>query len=152
MDGEGINHGITYGKKCGAYPDGRLAGDQFSKNLMPVFGCDKRGILAYLNSVTKIDAEDYPNGAPIDFILHPSAVEGEDGLCVMLSLIRTIFEKGGSAAQCGIYSAELLRDAQEHPELHRGLQVRLCGWSQYFDKLTRDEQDMLIRQAEVGAR
>jgi formate C-acetyltransferase len=70
----------------------------------------------------------------------------------MLSLIRTIFEKGGSAAQCGIYSAELLRDAQEHPELHRGLQVRLCGWSQYFDKLTRDEQDMLIRQAEVGAR
>ena len=152
MDGEGINHGITYGKKCGAYPDGRLAGDQFSKNLMPVFGCDRRGILAYLNSVTKIDAEDYPNGAPIDFILHPSAVEGEDGLCVMLSLIRTIFEKGGSAAQCGIYSAELLRDAQEHPELHRGLQVRLCGWSQYFDKLTRDEQDMLIRQAEVGAR
>ncbi len=152
MDAEGIDHGIKYGKKCGAYPDGRLAGDQFSKNLMPVFGCDRRGILAYLNSVTKIDAEDYPNGAPIDFILHPSAVEGNDGLDVMLSLVRTIFEKGGSAAQCGIYSAELLRDAQEHPELHRGLQVRLCGWSQYFDKLTRDEQEMLIRQAEVGAR
>ena len=148
MDGEGIDHGITYGKKCGAYPDGRLAGDQFSKNLMPVFGCDRRGLLAYLNSVTKIDAEDYPNGAPIDFILHPTAVEGEEGLDVMLSLIRTTFKKGGSAAQCGVYSAELLRDAQEHPELYRGLQVRLCGWSQYFDKLTRDEQDMLIRQAE----
>ena len=150
MDGEGINHGIAYGKKCGATPDGRLAGDQFSKNLMPVFGCDRRGILAYLNSVTKIDAEDYPNGAPIDFILHPTAVDGDEGLLVMLSLIRTTFKKGGSAAQCGIYSAELLRDAQEHPELHRGLQVRLCGWSQYFNKLTRDEQDMLIRQAEQG--
>ena len=152
MDGEGINHGITYGKKCAATPDGRLAGDQFSKNLMPVFGCDRRGLLAYLNSATKIDAVDYPNGAPIDFILHPSAVEGEDGLDVMLALIRTTFKKGGSAVQCGIYSADLLLDAQEHPELHEGLQVRLCGWSQYFNKLSRDEQDMLIRQAKSEER
>ena len=152
MDGEGINHGITYGKRCAATPDGRLAGDQLSKNLMPVFGCDKRGLLAYLNSATKIDAVDYPNGAPIDFILHPTAVEGDDGLEVMLALIRTTFKKGGSAVQCGIYSAELLLDAQEHPELHEGLQVRLCGWSQYFNKLSRDEQDMLIRQAKSEER
>lgn len=149
LDGEGIDHGIRYGQASGATPDGRYAHDQFSKNLLPVFGCDKRGLLAYLASVTKINADLYPNGAPIDVTLHPSVTEGEEGLSVMLSLLRSTFAKGGSALQCGVYSAELLREAQKHPESYKGLQVRLCGWSQYFNKLSYDEQEMLIRQIET---
>ena len=150
-DAEGINHGITYGKRTGATPDGRFAHDQLSKNLQSVFGCDRNGVLAYINSVTKIDAYDYPNGAPIDFVLHPSVVQGEEGLDVMVSLIRTTFKKGGAAIQGNVYNAELLKEAQKNPDKHKGLQVRLCGWSMYFNKLTKDEQDMLIRQAETVA-
>ena len=146
-DGEGIVHGINFGKKTGATPDGRYAHDMLSKNLQSVFGCDRKGVLAYINSVTKLNAYDWPNGAPIDFILHPTAVEGDEGLDVMVSLIRTTFRKGGAVMQGNVYSAELLKDAQKHPEKYKGLQVRLCGWSQYFNKLSRDEQDMLIRQA-----
>lgn len=149
-DGEGIDHGIRFGKLTGATPDGRYAGDQLSKNLQSVFGCDRRGLLAYLHSVTKIDATDYPNGAPIDFVIHPSAAAGEDGLDAMVSIVRMTFKKGGSALHGNVYSAELLRDAQAHPENYKGLQVRLCGWSQYFNKLSRDEQEMLIRQAETA--
>ena len=148
LDGEGIDHGIRYGQASGATPDGRYARDQFSKNLLPVFGADKRGLLAYLSSVTKINADNYPNGAPIDITLHPSVTEGEEGIGVMVSLLRSTFKKGGSALQCGVYSAELLREAQKNPEAYKGLQVRLCGWSQYFNKLSRDEQEMLIRQIE----
>ena len=147
-DGEGINHGIKFGKKTGATPDGRYAYDQLSKNLQSVFGCDRRGVLAYINSVTKIDAYDYPNGAPIDFVLHPSVVEGEEGLDIMLNLIRTTFKKGGAAIQGNVYNADILKAAQREPEKYKGLQVRLCGWSMYFNKLSKDEQDMLIRQAE----
>lgn len=149
-DGEGIVHGINFGKKTGATPDGRNAGDQLSKNLQSVFGCDRRGVIAYINSVTKIDAYDWPNGAPIDFVLHPTAVEGDSGLDVMVSLIRTTFKKGGAAIQGNVYSAEVLKAAQKEPEKYKGLQVRLCGWSQYFNKLSKDEQDMLIRQAETA--
>ena len=149
-DGEGIDHGIRYGKRTGATPDGRNAGDQLSKNLQSVFGCDRRGVIAYINSVTKINAFKWPNGAPIDFVLHPSAVEGDGGLDVMTALVRTTFKKGGAAIQGNVYSAEILRDAQKNPDKYKGLQVRLCGWSQYFNKLSRDEQDMLIRQAETA--
>ncbi len=149
-DGEGIDHGIRYGKKTGATPDGRSKGDQLSKNLQSVFGCDRKGVLSYINSVTKIDAYDWPNGAPIDFVLHPTTVEGDDGLDVMTSLIRTTFKKGGAAIQGNVYSAQMLKDAQKNPDKYKGLQVRLCGWSQYFNKLSRDEQDMLIRQAETA--
>ena len=147
-DGEGITHGITFGKKTGATPDGRNAGEQLSKNLQAVFGCDIRGITAYINSVTKINAVDYPNGAPIDFVLHPTAVEGEAGLDVMVGLIRTTFKKGGSAIQGNVYSAAKLKAAQAEPEKYKGLQVRVCGWSQYFNRLSKDEQDMMIRAAE----
>ena len=149
-DGEGIDHGIRYGKRTGATPDGRNAGDQLSKNLQSVFGCDRRGVIAYINSVTKINAFKWPNGAPIDFVLHPTAVEGDGGLDVMTALVRTTFKKGGAAIQGNVYSAEILRDAQKKPDKYKGLQVRLCGWSQYFNKLSRDEQDMLIRQAETA--
>ena len=44
--------------------------------------------------------------------------------------------------------ADILKAAQREPEKYKGLQVRLCGWSMYFNKLSKDEQDMLIRQAE----
>ena len=37
------------------------------------------------------------------------------------------------------------------PEKYKGLQVRLCGWSQYFNKLSVDEQNMLIRQAQTAS-
>ncbi len=150
-DGEGITHGIAFGKKTGATPDGRLALDQLSKNLQSVFGKDTSGITAYLRSVTKINAAEYPNGAPIDFVLHPTAVKGDRGLDVMLALIRTVFRNGGSAIQGNVYDADLLREAQKYPEKYKGLQVRLCGWSQYFSKLTKDEQDMMIRQAESAS-
>ena len=147
-DGEGIDHGITLGKKTGATPDGRFASAQLSKNLMPVFGCDTRGVTAFIESVTKIDATKWPNGAPIDYMLHPSAVQGEEGLMIMLALVRTTFKKGGSAIQGNITNAKILKAAQKDPDKYKGLQVRLCGWSQYFNRLKKDEQDMMILQAE----
>ena len=66
----------------------------------------------------------------------------------MLNLIRTTFKKGGAAIQGNVYNADILKAAQREPEKYKGLQVRLCGWSMYFNKLSKDEQDMLIRQAE----
>ena len=147
-DAEGIVHGINYGKKTGATPDGRYAFDQLSKNLQSVFGCDRRGVLAYINSVTKIDAFLYPNGAPIDFVLHPTAVAGDEGLDVMVSLIRSTFKKGGAAIQGNVYSAELLRDAQKNPEKYKGLQVRLCGWNALFNNLKQVEKEEFITRSE----
>lgn len=148
-DGEGITHGITFGKNTGATPDGRLAGEQLSKNWQSVFGCDTNGVTAYLNSATKIDSSEWPNGAPIDFMLHPSSVKGDHGLDIMLWLIRTTFKKGAVALQGNVCDAETLKAAQREPDKYKGLQVRICGWSQFFNKLSYDEQNMMIYQAET---
>jgi formate C-acetyltransferase len=45
-------------------------------------------------------------------------------------------------------NADKMREAQEHPELHRGLIVRIWGWSAYFVELDREYQDHVIARRE----
>ena len=136
------------GRHMSATPDGRLKGEAVSKNLCSVNGMDRRGITAYMNSVLKIDMPAYLNAGILDFYLHPSTVEGEKGLSDFKSLIRIFFEAGGCAAQGNVLSGKMLREAQDDPEKYKNLQVRVCGWNEYFVRMTKAKQDMFINQLE----
>ena len=41
---------------------------------------------------------------------------------------------------------EELIDAKEHPDKYPTLQVRVCGWNEYFIELSPEMQDMFIAQ------
>jgi len=45
-------------------------------------------------------------------------------------------------------NAEILRDAQKHPEKYRDLIVRVAGYSDYFNDLGEDLQEEIIRRTE----
>jgi formate C-acetyltransferase len=45
----------------------------------------------------------------------------------------------------------MLKQAQKDPEKYATLQVRVCGWNEYFVKLTKEMQDKFIRQCEVDS-
>ena len=137
-----------FGKFTAALPDGRLCGAALSKNMNAVTGCDKSGVTSLINSVTKLDYTNIPNGTVLDLMLHSSAVEGEDGLEAMLGILAAYMQKGGMALQINVLNPELLKKAQENPENYSTLQVRLCGWNVYFVNLTRAEQDEFIRMSE----
>ena len=143
-----IDHGFASGKKTMATPDGRRAGEPNSKNLCSVPAMDRKGITALINSVTKIDQTEFPNGVVLDVVLHPSAVSGEDGLEAFLGILKTYFAMGGMALHGNVFDAATLRAAQNAPEKYQTLQVRVCGWNAYFVNLSKDEQDAFIRQAE----
>ncbi len=143
-----IDRCYTFGEGTMATPDGRRAGEPLSKNLCAVSGMDKKGITALINSVTKIDFSDYPNGAVFDIVLHPSAVSGDDGLLAMYGLLKTYFAGGGLSLHGNIFNSEKLRAAQKEPEKYSTLQVRLCGWNTYFTDLTRVQQDEFIKQTD----
>ena len=143
-----IDHCIHLGAQTGALPDGRRAGEPLSKNLSAVTGMDREGVTALINSVTAIDFTRFPNGSVLDVLLHPSAVQGEEGLEALVGLIRGYFAQGGFGIQFNIFDVETLRDAREHPERHANLQVRVCGWNVHFVNLSDIEQEMFIEQAE----
>ena len=146
---DSIDHCVYLGEVTGATPDGRYAGRPISKNLCAVEGMDREGITSYMQSILKIDTAAFLDSAILDFVLHPSAVEGEKGLEDFKSLIRVFFAYGGFAAQGNIVTGEKLKEAQLHPEKYSTLQIRVCGWNEYFVKLSKAKQDMFIRQSEV---
>lgn len=143
-----IDKYVANGARTMATPDGRFAGEPLSKNLCPMNGRDRNGITALIESVTKIDFTDYPNGTVLDIMLHPSAVTGEDGLDAMYAVLMTYFKGGGLALHGNVFDASVLKKAQREPEKYASLQVRVCGWNAYFLNLTRAEQDDFIEKAE----
>lgn len=140
----------NYGKQTGALPDGRLAGEPLTMNTGASVGMDRNGVTSLINSVTKIDLALFPNGTVLDIMLHPSVTRGDEGLQSILALIRSHFAQGGLALQFNIFDAELLRDAQAHPERYANLQVRVCGWNVRFVDLAPAEQDLYIAKAEAA--
>ncbi len=141
---------VELGAKTSATPDGRLKGEEMSKNLSPTMGADTEGatalVMTYAGSGTS--ALDLPGDYPLDVMLHPSACEGERGLEAMKALVRIFHRNGGSVVQFTVFSAEELKDAQAHPEKYENLQVRVCGWNVRWNDLSKAEQDAFIRRAE----
>jgi len=145
-----IDWRFRFGKNMGATPDGRSAGEQLSKNFCTCPGRDFDGVTALIHSASHIDGREIPDGAVLDVVLHPTAVQGEEGLNVINSLLLTYFAKHGFSIQFNVFDPTILRKAQQTPEKYRNLQVRLCGWNVYFVDLTKAEQDEFIRQAEAA--
>lgn len=147
---DSVYHCIKHGEKTSATPNGRNAKKPISKNLCATDGMDRGGITAYMQSVLKIDSASFLDGVPFDFILHPSAVEGDKGLDDFVSLIKIFLACGGFAIQGNVICGDTLREAQLNPEKYSTLQVRVCGWNEYFVKLSKVKQDMFIKQCEVS--
>lgn len=139
---------LKQGRLTDATPDGRKAGQEISKNASPTPGMDKNGVTALICSALKLTPTSYPESFNVDVMLHPSAVEGEDGLAVLRALLEVYRKNGGMSIQFNVFHAETLRDAQAHPEKYRNLQVRVCGWNVLWNDLSRAEQDAYILRAE----
>lgn len=139
---------IIHGEKTKATPDGRKKGDETSKNASPSTGMDRKGITALINSATTIDISLSNIGFCLDAMLHPSAVQGEDGLIALYSVLTTYMNKGGASIHFNIFNADTLRDAQKNPEKYKNLQVRVCGWNTLWNNMSPSEQESYILRAE----
>lgn len=139
---------VRQGEKTLAMPDGRCAGEELSKNASPVPGMDRNGVTALINSAVKLNPTLYPESFCVDIMLHPSAVEGDDGLEAMKALLDTYMENNGMSMQINVFNSEVLRDAQKNPDKYKNLQVRVCGWNVLWNNLSRAEQDAYILRAE----
>lgn len=137
------------GERVGATADGRKRGVSLSENQSPSYGMDVEGVTACLRSISKLPLHRTPGGGT-NLKLHPSAVEGEEGLEALSSLLKTYFALGGQHLQLNVLDSAMLRKAQQHPAEYRTLSVRVVGYSAYFVTLTKQVQDDIIRRTEYG--
>ena len=49
--------------------------------------------------------------------------------------------------ECNIVGAEILVAAQKNPELYPNLQIRVCGWNEYFVNMSKVVQQDFIDRA-----
>jgi len=78
----------------------------------------------------------------------PQLLEGEEGINNLAHLIRAYFKLGGHHIQFNVVSADTLRAAQKEPEEYRNLIVRVAGYSDYFNNLSKTLQDEIISRTE----
>jgi formate C-acetyltransferase len=72
----------------------------------------------------------------------------DDGLDKLVGMVRTYFTLDGHHIQFNVVDAETLHAAQENPEQHRSLVVRVADYSDYFCDLSRSLQDEIITRTE----
>ena len=135
---------VSHGQVTGATPDGRKAGEPFCDNASPMMGRDTSGPTATVKSVASMGQSAFHDGALFNLRFDPKGVEGEKGLASIEAVIRTYFKHGGEHIQINVVDTATLRDAQVHPELHKGLMVRVAGYMAYFTELDKSAQDTII--------
>ncbi len=138
---------IYFGQKTGATPDGRFAYSPISEGISPVQGADTNGPTAVIKTVSKID-QLRTGGTLLNQKFAPSFFEYEDAYDKLTALIRSYFRLDGHHIQFNVVNADTLRHAQKNPELYRDLIVRVAGYSDYFNDLTEDLQNEIIRRTE----
>ena len=132
-----------FGKKTGATPNGRMAQTPISDGTSPSHGADRNGPTAVIKSLGKMD-QIKSGGTLLNQRFLPSVLAGEEGIDGMVTLIRSYFKMNGHHIQFNVVDEETLRKAQKNPEEHRGLLVRVAGYSDYFVDLDNYHQEEII--------
>jgi formate C-acetyltransferase len=78
----------------------------------------------------------------------PSLLATEEGITKLAHLVRTSVRQGGHHVQFNVVDAATLQAAQERPEEHRDLIVRVAGYSDYFCDLSEALQEEIIARTE----
>ena len=138
---------IYFGRKTGATPDGRRAGEPLSEGISPVQGSDRKGPTAVLRSAAKIDHL-RTGGTLLNQKFAPALLAGDEGIARLGQLVRAYFGMNGHHVQFNVVDAATLRAARKNPEKYRDLIVRVAGYSDYFVDVGPELQEEIIKRTE----
>lgn len=147
-DGTGGASYFSWSGTTGATPDGRKDLGIFGDGtISPALGTDVNGPTAVLRSVGKVD-----HAGTFTHLLNqkftPEELEGSDG-SNFIALLRTFVDLGIHHIQFNIIEKAVLLDAQEHPQPHSDLVVRVAGYAAFFVDLESKVQNQIIDRTEL---
>ena len=133
------------GRHTAALPCGKKKGEPlYADSIGAVPGQDTHGPTALLKSVLHYDQTEALSGFILNLRFDKALFATEKGKTGFIGLVKAYFSNGGQQVQVNVLDADELLDAQQNPDAHRDLIVRVGGYSDYFNNLTRDLQNNVI--------
>ena len=133
---------VPWGRKRGAFLDGRLEGEPVNKNAGPTPLVRGAGPIDVALSAGKIDQIRMSGGQALDVHIGIRNLDSERNRDKIAAYIQTYFQLGGLQIQVNGLTADTLQKAYESPELYPDLMVRIGGHSRYF----KDFSDVMKRE------
>lgn len=145
-----ITSNVVYGKATGSLPDGRKEGEPLAPGGNPSYGAEQKGLLASLNSLTKIPYELALDGISNTQTISPEALghEEEERIENLVRIMDGYFSQGAHHLNVNVFGTEKLVDAMEYPEKpeYANFTIRVSGYAVKFIDLTREQQlDVIAR-------
>ena len=142
---------VPMGQNVGATPDGRLACRPLADGGMsPMYGRDKQGPTAVLNSVSRLHSNLATNGSLLNMKFLPSLFDNTGDREKFASLLKSFVALPVNHVQFNVRTASELIKAKADPESYRGLTIRVAGYTAYFTELAEDLQDEIIKRTTHG--
>lgn len=139
-----ITSNVVYGKNTGATPDGRKAYTPFSPGANPSYGAEAEGLLASLNSLTKLPYEWALDGISNTQTINPGSLGKTKDIQInnLISILDGYFDQGAHHLNVNVFGKEKLLEIMENvgnPE-YANFTIRVSGYAVKFVSLTREQQ------------